>query len=95
MLLGRVTGTVLAAARDKRLDGATLLVVQTVAPDGSDTPGYAVAVDAVGAGVGDLVLYTTGSQAGKTDATERRPADAAVVAIVDAVELGAKTSYKR
>jgi hypothetical protein len=54
-----------------------------------------VAVDAVGAGVGELVLYASGSSARATRATDGRPIDATIMAIVDTVDLGGKVVYQR
>ena len=95
MLLGKVTGTVVASAKDERLENFKLLVVENISPEAEASGGYVVAVDAVGAGVGDVVLYASGSSARQTILTDKRPADAAVIAIVDAIDIGAKTTYKK
>ena len=54
-----------------------------------------VAVDAVGAGVGEVVLYASGSSARQTQATNNRPVDAVIMAIVDTWEIGRETRYKK
>jgi len=95
MLLGRVTGTVVASAKDERLENFKLLVVENISPDGNPTSGYAVAVDAVGAGPGEVVLYVTGSSARQTTVTDKRPTDATIIAIVDAVDIGGKTVFRK
>jgi microcompartment protein CcmK/EutM len=95
MLLGRVTGTVVASAKDEKLKDFKLLVVENIAPDGKPAPGYVIAVDAVGAGTGEVVLYVTGSSARQTVATDKRPTDATIIAIVDTVDVGNKTTFRK
>ena len=87
MIIGLVSGTVAAAHKDPTLRGITLLAVQeldlALAPTGA---GFIVA-DCVGAGRGDLVIITRGTAALHTEATAGRPVDAAVVAIIDKIDL--------
>ena len=87
MILGRVTGTVVATRKDERLAGFKLLVIQGVEPDGCVKDSYVVAVDTVDAGVGELVLVVSGSSARMASDCADRPIDAAVVGIVDEVDL--------
>ena len=87
MFLGRVIGTVVATRKDERLVGAKLLVVRNVDPHGKDEAGYAVAVDTVDAGVRDRVLIVTGSSARMASGLKDCPVDAAIVGVVDTVEL--------
>ena len=96
MVLGRVVGTVVATQKDEGLSGSKLQLVQGLDP-GSMEPrgGVVVAVDSVGAGVGAIVLYTSGSSARQTKRTEGKPVDAVIIAIVDFVELEGKTVYKK
>ena len=65
------------------------------APSSATTSGYVVAADAVGAGVGEVVLYATGSSARNTEATKDRPCDAVIVAIVDTWETGGTEVYRK
>ncbi|MCD6405701.1 MAG: EutN/CcmL family microcompartment protein [Planctomycetes bacterium] len=95
MLLGKVTGTVVASAKDERLKHFKMLVVETLKPNGKPASGYVVAVDAVGAGAGEVVLYVTGSSARQTVLTDKRPTDAAIVAIVDTVEVNDRVTYQK
>ena len=95
MLLGKVTGTVVASAKDERLLDFKFLVVENLTPDAKPSSGYVVAVDAVGAGVGEVVLYATGSSARQTVRTDKRPTDATIVAIVDTVTIGRNTTYEK
>ena len=87
MLLGRVVGTVWATRHDPSLDNARYLIVRAVKPDGKLLDSFVVAVDAVGAGVGDRVLVAQGSSGRQTEATKNRPVDAVVMAIVDDLEV--------
>lgn len=88
MQLGRVVGTVVATRKDERLQGTKLLVVRTQDPHGKDEASYMVAVDTVDAGVSDRVLVVTGSSARMAAGLKDVPVDAAIVGVVDAVEVG-------
>ena len=70
MLLGRVTGTVVASRKEPLMEGWKLLVVRQLVDTSEETGADVVAADAVGAGVGEVVLYATGSSARQT---RRRP----------------------
>jgi len=87
MILGRVVGTVVATRKDERLLGAKLLVVRTTDPHGKDEAGYMVAVDTVDAGASDRVLVVTGSSARMAAGLKDCPVDAAIIGVVDSVEL--------
>ena len=65
------------------------------APVSTTVGGTVVAADAVGAGVGEVVLYASGSSARQTETTNNRPVDATIMAIVDAVELGGEQQYTK
>ena len=54
-----------------------------------------MAIDAVGAGLGEVVLYASGSSARQTRVTKDRPVDATVMAIVDAIEHDGRTTYEK
>jgi microcompartment protein CcmK/EutM len=95
MLLGEIVGTVVASQKDEKLLSLTFLAVRTLDLDMKPTGSYVVAIDAVGAGVGEVVLYATGSSARQTEVTDRRPADAVIMAIVDTFEIGGKTRYTK
>ena len=95
MLLCKVVGTVVATRKEPTLDGLKLLVVRQVDTDGRETGGFVVAADAVGAGPGEYVLVASGSSARQTTATNNRPVDAVVMAIVDTWELGGESKYKK
>ena len=87
MLLARVTGTVVATRKDERLVSNKLLVVRPVDPTGKAEGSSLVAVDSVDAGVGELVLIVSGSSARMASGMKDCPVDAAVVGIIDHVDL--------
>lgn len=93
MLLGRVLGTVVATRKEEELQGLRFLLVKVCDFDGNPTGGVVVAADAVGAGVGEVVLYVAGSSARQTKVTKDRPVDATIMAIVDEVEVGGERRY--
>lgn len=93
MVLGKVIGTVVASRKEPTLDGLKLLLVAACDASGEVTGTPVVAADAVGAGVGEIVLYASGSSARQTECTNNRPVDATIMAIVDAVELGGEQRY--
>ena len=87
MILGRVVGTVVATRKDERLLGAKLLLVRQVDPQGKDEAGYLVAVDTVDAGFGETVLIVSGSSARMASGMKDCPVDAAIVGIIDEIEM--------
>lgn len=88
MQIARVTGSVTATAKDAALTGSKLLVCDRVDGAGKVIEAALVAVDTVGAGAGDTVLLTTGSAARLPGQTTGAPVDAAIIAIIDHVNLG-------
>ena len=95
MVLGKVIGTLVASRKEPTLDGLKLMLVRQVDTDGHETGAFVVAADAVGAGPGEYVLVAAGSSARQTTATNNRPVDAVIMAIVDTWELGGDTKYKK
>ena len=96
MTLGRVAGTVVATQKDPGLTGFKLQIVQNVDMSTMEpASGFVVAVDAVGAGEGELVLCCSGSSARLTSTTEESPVDAVIVAIVDSTELNGNIVYEK
>lgn len=87
MVLGKVVGTVWATRKDEQLVGMTLQIVQPVDLDYRLQAGFVVAVDSVGAGVGEIVLMAQGSSARQTELTRNKPVDAVIVAIVDKIDV--------
>jgi microcompartment protein CcmK/EutM len=83
MQLARVIGDVVVTRKDENLAGRTLLVLQPIAADGSAAGRTLVAVDAVGAGVGETVFFVRGREASFPFHPLEVPVDAGVVGIVD------------
>jgi ethanolamine utilization protein EutN/carbon dioxide concentrating mechanism protein CcmL len=95
MLIGKVVGSVVATQKDEKLENLKLLLVQVHSHRNEPEDKYVVAADSVQAGLGDLVLYATGSSARQTTLTEGRPCDAVVMAIVDSWDLGGENVYEK
>jgi len=95
MLLGKVVGTLVATRKESTLEGLKFLVLKQLDIEGRETGGYRVAADAVGAGLGEVVLYATGSSARQTKLTDRRPCDAVIMAIVDVLEVDGVVMYDK
>lgn len=95
MNMGKVVGTVVATRKEPSMDGLKLLLVRTVDADGKETGGQVVAADAVGAGPDEMVLVATGSSARQTQATDKRPVDAVVMAIVDSWDIAGEVRYRK
>jgi microcompartment protein CcmK/EutM len=93
MNLGRVTGTLVATRKEPMLEGLPLLVVRQLNIEGEPTGAYVVAVDSVGAGVDEVVLYASGSSARQTEVTRDKACDAVIMAIVDQWDLDGETVY--
>jgi microcompartment protein CcmK/EutM len=95
MLLGRVMGTVVASRKEATLEGLKLPLVRPCEVDGKPHGAPVVCADAVGAGVGEVVLWAAGSSARQTQATTNRPVDATIMAVVDLVELEGAMRYRK
>ena len=95
MVLAKVVGTVVSTQKEKSMDNLRFMLVQPVDVDGNPSGSLAVAVDAVGSGPGEYVLYATGSSARQTAVTDKRPCDAVIMAIVDNWEIGGEIKYHK
>jgi microcompartment protein CcmK/EutM len=95
MQLGRVVGAVVSTRKSENIQGLTLLLVRQVSHTGADLDNYAVAVDVVQAGTGDVVLYSEGSSCRQTAPTDKRPVDGVVMAVVDSWEVGGREIYRK
>ena len=87
MFIGVVIGNVWATKKEEALNGFKLMVVQRIAPADSKRHESIVAADCVGAGIGEQVLVVTGSSARMALASPDIPMDAAIVGILDEVEI--------
>ncbi len=95
MNLAKVLGSVVATRKEPAMDGLKLLLLGQADDQGALTGGVVVAVDAVGAGEGEYVLYASGSSARQTVMTDGKPVDAVVMAIVDSWDVGGESRYNK
>lgn len=95
MLLARVVGTVVSSQKESSMEGLRFMLLQPVDVDCNATGTPVVAVDAVGAGTGEYILYATGSSARQTRLTDKRPCDAVIMAIVDNWEVAGEIKYHK
>ena len=95
MIFARVTGNVVCTQKDEKLVGTKLMLLQPVDLGGQAKGTPIVAVDAVGAGEGEMVLVVQGSSARQTSRTNNTPVDAVIFAIVDTVEQHGKKVFEK
>ena len=88
MQLAKVIGDVVVTRKDPNLEGITLLVLQPIGADGSPSGRTLVALDSMGAGVGETVFFVRGKEAFFPWYPTEVPADAGIVGIVDHWDLG-------
>ena len=96
MKICKVIGNVVSTKKDENLNAFKLLIVQPVdmrefEPEGSPF----VAVDAVGAGEGEIVMVVSGSSSRLTTMTKDRPVDATIQAIIDFIKINGKQTYAK
>jgi microcompartment protein CcmK/EutM len=87
MILARIVGTVVATRKDPRLLSSKLLVARPMDPHGKAEGSYLVAIDTVDAGVGETVLIVSGSSARMASGLKDCPVDAAIVGIIDTIQV--------
>jgi len=87
MILAQIVGTVVATRKDERLVSNKLLIARPMDPRGKPEGSYVVAVDTVDAGIGETVLIVSGSSARMASGMKDCPVDAAIVGIVDTIEI--------
>lgn len=95
MKLGRIVGTVVSTRKDEKIESLKLYIVRDLSLELSEKDSFVVAADSVGAGVGEVVLYASGSSARQTSMTDGRPIDASVMAIVDTIDVDGKVLYDK
>ena len=95
MQLGKIIGTVVSTKKDEKLVGLKMQIVKHVDTNGKPLNSFVIAVDSVGAGVGEIVLVAAGSSARQTKLTEGKPVDAIIMAIIDELEIGGETKYSK
>jgi len=96
MVLARVVGSVVSTIKEIRLEGIKFLLLEKV--DVNTLKGkndFVVAMDAVGAGEGEIVSFVGGSSSRQTEVTNGKPSDATIIAIVDSFDIKGKTVYSK
>jgi len=96
MVLARVKGTVVSTHKPSSLEGMKFLLLEKVYAVSLKGKGeYVVGIDGVGANVGEIVFYVTGSSARMTEVTKGKPSDATIIAVVDAIEKDGQYTYQK
>jgi len=96
MVLAKVVGTVVSTQKQEKMEGIKLLLLEKI--DAQTLKGkndFVVSMDAVGAGVGEVVFYASGSGARQTSITQGIPTDATIIAIVDFIEKDGAYTYRK
>ncbi len=95
MKLAKVIGTVVSTRKEETIRSLKLLLLKDLDAEAQPKQGIVVAADAVGAGMGEVVLYASGSAARQTEQTHQRPVDAVIMAIVDLLEVEGTIRYRK
>ena len=96
MYAARVVGTVVSTQKDPQMNSFKMQIVQPVNLNTLKNEGKpAVAIDAVGAGTGEIVLVVSGSSARLTEMTQNKPTDATIMAIVDYIDIEGKNVFSK
>ncbi|NLJ48560.1 MAG: EutN/CcmL family microcompartment protein [Candidatus Atribacteria bacterium] len=96
MILAKVIGNVVSTRKEPKIEGIKFLLLEKINPTTLQGSGdYVVAMDSVGAGIGEVVFYVAGSSSRMTAITEGKPSDATIVAIVDAIEIRGTYVYQK
>jgi len=96
MILAKVIGTIVASKKAEKLNGIKFLLLEKIDPltlKGKND--FVVSADSVGAGIGEIVFYVSGSSARFTKITEGKPTDSTIIAIVDYIEINGNYTYKK
>ena len=100
MFIARVIGQVVSSKKDEAMQGRKLLLLRPMLVDESDPAQFKpgsntiVAVDSIGAGIDELVMFVQGSSARKVQGLSPCPVDAAVTGIIDTVDVLGKNVYR-
>lgn len=96
MILAKVVGTVVSTRKEEKIEGIKFLLLEKIDPGTMEgRKDYVVAMDAVGAGLGEIVFYVAGSSSRMTKVTEGKPSDATITAIVDVIAIDGGVVYQK
>ena len=96
MQIARVKGTVVSTNKSDKLTGLKLLIVKPIDIETFEEKGsLMVAIDAVGAGEGEIMMCVGGSSSRQTAITDGKPVDQSIVAIIDSVDVDGKRVFEK
>jgi len=96
MQIAKVTGTVVSTNKSEKLAALKLLVVQPIdIATMTEKGGMAVAIDAIGAGEGEVVMIVSGSSSRQTAVTDGKPVDMTIVAIIDNIDVNGDRIFQK
>ena len=95
MVIGKIVGSVVSTQKDEKLEGLTFYVVKELDLSMKYTGKSVIAVDAVGAGLDEVVLYASGSSARQTVYTDGKPVDATIMGIIDSITVEGESVYTK
>ena len=96
MIIAKVTGTVVSTNKAEKLTGLKMLLVQPLnIATMKEKSDLVVAIDAVGAGAGDVVMLVGGSSSRQTAITDNKPVDMTIIAIIDHIDIGDKRVFQK
>jgi microcompartment protein CcmK/EutM len=96
MILAKVVGTVVSTRKAPKIEGIKFLLLEKINPSNmKGKADYLVAMDSVGAGLGEVVFYVAGSSSRMTATTEGKPSDATIISIVDSIDINGKYVYRK
>ena len=96
MILAKVVGTVVSTRKEPKIEGIKFLLLEKIDPSNMQGKGdYLVAMDSVGAGLGEVVFFVAGSSSRMTDTTKGKPSDATIISIVDSIDINGEYVYRK
>ncbi len=96
MILAKVVGTVVSTRKEPKIEGIKFLLLEKINPSNMQGKGdYLVAMDSVGAGLGEVVFFVAGSSSRMTATTEGKPSDATIISIVDSIDINGEYVYRK
>ncbi len=96
MHIAIVRGSVVSTQKDEQIKNLKMLLVEKLDPTTlKGKEDYLVAIDAVGAGLGEVILFASGSSARMTEYTTDKPCDCVIMAIIDQYDIEGKTVYQK
>ena len=96
MQIARVKGTVVSTNKSDKMLGLKLMIVRPIDLDTFEEKGAPlISVDAIGAGVGEIVMIVGGSSSRQTEITDAKPVDNSIIAIIDSIDMEGKRIFDK